>query len=377
MTRSEADLAAPEPPERGAPAASDRGFSLVGGRRSRVLSRALPLGALIVGGGILLAASWGDDDRPAGPQTPAAEPPSSQNASAPAFEPARRSGDTEPLPMLSGSDDAGHTTDAVLPGGRSDLPTADADQEAARRALAEAAQRAPVLAWSARPQDPARAQAPLSASPSDPSPASTLDGLRRSGAIARVRASVVGDRSHLLLAGTAIPCLLETAIDSALPGYVRCIVPSDVWSANGAMVLIERGAQVLGEYASTPARGGGRLFVVWNRAVTPAGVSVSLASPAADAMGRSGVDGVLDTHFWTRFGAALMFSLVDEGTAAAAPSRTAPPVTRLPSDAASVALDRSIDLPPTLRLDQGAELTIMTAQDLDFSEVYRLALRAP
>src|SRR5690606_10478755 len=101
-----------------------------------------------------------------------------------------------------------------------------------------------------------------------------------------------------------------------------------------------------------------------------------LASPAADALGRAGFDGHVDTRFWDRFGGALLLSLVDEGAHAAFAGGDHPRgPARLPSDAAGVAVEGSIDIPPTLRTAQGSEVTIFTARDLDFRPVYGLRAR--
>ena len=48
---------------------------------------------------------------------------------------------------------------------------------------------------------------------------------------------------------------------------------------------------------------------------------------------------------------------------------------RVPSDAAGVALQNSVDIPATLRKPQGAEVSIFVAQDLNFAGVYRLSAR--
>lgn len=139
---------------------------------------------------------------------------------------------------------------------------------------------------------------------------------------------------------------------------------------------MERGTRVLGEYRGGLQQGRRRLFVLWTRAVTPTGVAVALASPAADALGRSGFDGVVDTHFWDRFGGALLLSIVDDGVyAAAGRNDGASSMARVPSDAASVALQGSVEIPPTLRKGQGAEVSIFVAQDLDFAGVYQLRSR--
>ena len=63
------------------------------------------------------------------------------------------------------------------------------------------------------------------------------------------------------------------AMDTATPGYVSCLIPRDVLSDNGAVVLMEKGTKVLGEYRSSLKQGQSRLFVLWTRAVTPAGVA--------------------------------------------------------------------------------------------------------
>lgn len=109
--------------------------------------------------------------------------------------------------------------------------------------------------------------------------------------------------------------------------------------------------------------------------MTPEGVAVTLASPAADALGRAGFDGRIDSHFWERFGGALVLSIVDGATYAAVDAGAERSAVRAPSDAASVALQDSVDIPPTLRKDQGSEVSIFVAQDLDFASVYRLRAR--
>ena len=56
-----------------------------------------------------------------------------------------------------------------------------------------------------------------------------------------------------------MPCVLQTAMDSTTPGYVTCVLPRDAWSDNGAVVLMERGTRVLGEYRGGLQQGRRRL----------------------------------------------------------------------------------------------------------------------
>jgi type IV secretion system protein VirB10 len=205
--------------------------------------------------------------------------------------------------------------------------------------------------------------------------AADLGGPRQASAIGTSRAHRLGDRSFLILAGASIPCVLQTALDTATAGHVACVIPQDVYSDNGATVLMEKGTRVVGEYRGGLKQGQDRLFVLWTRAVTPGGVALDLASPAADALGRAGFDGDLDRHFWDRFGGALLLSVVDGGTSALAANTAPPGSVRLPSDAAATVLGHTADLPPTLRKAQGSEVSILAAQDFDFSGVYALKAR--
>ncbi|EJZ17205.1 TrbI/VirB10 family protein, partial [Rhizobium sp. Pop5] len=124
------------------------------------------------------------------------------------------------------------------------------------------------------------------------------------------RAGTLGNRDFIVAMGTSIPCVLETALSSDQPGFTSCVINRDVLSDNGRVVLMEKGTQIVGEYRGGLRRGQKRLFVLWNRAKTPKGVIITLASPATDALGRAGIDGYVDTHWWERFGSAMLLSIV-------------------------------------------------------------------
>ncbi|AFL51498.1 type IV secretion system protein VirB10 [Sinorhizobium fredii] len=196
------------------------------------------------------------------------------------------------------------------------------------------------------------------------------------------RAGTLGNRDFIVAMGTSIPCVLETAMASDQPGFTSCVINRDVLSDNGRVVLMERGTQIVGEYRGGLQRGQKRLFVLWNRAKTPNGVIVTLASPATDALGRAGMDGYVDTHWWERFGSALLLSVVGDA-AGYANSRLkdsdvdAQGTTSAGQQAAAIAVEQSINIPPTLMKHQGELVSIFVARDLDFSGVYRLRVIGP
>lgn len=178
---------------------------------------------------------------------------------------------------------------------------------------------------------------------------------------------------------TAIPCVLETAMSSDVTGFVSCVVERDVMSDTGQVVLMEKGTQVVGEYRGNVRRGSKRMFVLWNRAKTPTGVIVNLASPATDALGRSGFDGEIDNHFWDRFGGALLLSIVSDGSQIAGRQLSNADIEICSTQgagnsAAAIATEQSINIPPTLTKNQGELVSIFVARDLDFSTVYDLRL---
>lgn len=191
------------------------------------------------------------------------------------------------------------------------------------------------------------------------------------------QARVLAHPNLTVTQGTVIPCALDTAMESTAPGMVRCTVTDDVYATTGAVILLDRGTKIVGEYRGGLQRGQKRLFVLWTRAETPAGVIVNLGSPGADALGRTGFEGDIDTQFWTRFGGTMMLSIIDDALILATRSGTDDESSyENTRDAvrslAETELESTIDVPVILRKNQGEEVSVMVARDLDFSSVYRL-----
>jgi type IV secretion system protein VirB10 len=184
----------------------------------------------------------------------------------------------------------------------------------------------------------------------------------------------------LLPKGAFLDCTLETAIDSTLPGLTTCITAFDTFSADGTVVLLERGTKLIGEMRSQVQQGTARVFVLWTEARTPHGIVVALASPGTDELGRSGLAGTVDRHFADRFGAAILVSMID-GVIQSAVNRSQQnggTVILNPSGAGDVAtevLRSTLNIPPTVRIPQGERIEVLVARDLDFRGVYSLHTR--
>ncbi|MDP3749300.1 MAG: type IV secretion system protein VirB10 [Phenylobacterium sp.] len=355
----------PGPPASGV-IAGERTITPISGRLGAAVGgKTMTLAALAAGCAVFLVLTWDRGDRAA----PKRLEPARQVV---AFEPAR--GGAAPTlanpgpdaPSLSGEVDGVPALDPYA-GETGRVPSR-------ARPTSRTPPASPLVVYSSGVEriGPAPAPRPVLAAAAAPT---ELDALRQASDVGLVRAGRVGDRNFLILAGASLPCVLTTALDSTTPGFVSCLMPSDVLSDNGAVVLMEKGSRVLGEYRSRMAQGQTRIFVVWTRAVTPSGVSVALASPAADALGRAGFDGEVDTRFWSRFGGALLMSVVDDGSEAAFGRDRRERSFREAQGAATEALRSSADIPPRLRKAQGAEVSIFVAHDLDFSAVYGLRSR--
>ena len=186
-------------------------------------------------------------------------------------------------------------------------------------------------------------------------------------------AGKLSDLDYLLKRGTSIPCALETGIDTTLAGFVVCKVTNDVYSANSKTLLIERGASIFGEQQSSLKQGQERTFVLWTRIDNPNGVTANLDSPATDQMGYNGVSGYVDSHFWQRFGGAILMSFIKDFTASLKKdNQSLQNTSQGGSDIATETLRNSINIPPTLTVRPATVVYVLVARDINFSSVYTL-----
>jgi len=216
-------------------------------------------------------------------------------------------------------------------------------------------------------------------------PGSAIDGrqsaderfaARVSGGLGDVaRASQMRDLGRVVPQGTVIAAVLETAINSDLPGSVRGVVSRDVRSFDGSRVLIPRGSKLVGQYKSAVAVGQTRAFVVWERIISPTGVTIEIGSPATDRLGRGGLSGEVDRHFFQRFGGAILLTVLSAGTTALASEGGGSTVIigapAQVNQVGSTALQAQINMPDTIKVAQGVPVQVFVARDLDFAAVAR------
>jgi type IV secretion system protein VirB10 len=115
--------------------------------------------------------------------------------------------------------------------------------------------------------------------------------------------------------GRIINAVLETAINTQLPGPIRAIVSRDTYAEHGRAILIPKGSRLIGVYNTNIFNGQQRVFIVWNRVIRPDGVDVMINSIGVDDLGRAGVNGFIDTRFGEMLSAVTLTSLLGVGMA--------------------------------------------------------------
>ena len=205
---------------------------------------------------------------------------------------------------------------------------------------------------------------------------------------AKSTAKLLNNPDALMVRGTYIRCVLETRIITDVEGFTSCIVSEPVYSINGRSLLLPKGSKLLGQYGG----GGGsrdRVAVIWDRAITPLGVDITMASPGTDNLGGAGHPGDYDAHWGSRISTAILISMVSDlfkylgekngpqtdviypqsGVVLSQPyqSNTAQTV----QDLARQAIQESANRKSTITINQGSVLNVYVSQDVDFTSVLR------
>lgn len=186
----------------------------------------------------------------------------------------------------------------------------------------------------------------------------------------RARAGMFADRATTVVQGTLIQAVLESGFDSSRPGFARAIVSRNVYGFDGTRILIPRGSRLVGEYRADTGQGQKRALINWTRLIRPDGATITIASPSADRVGRTGMKADVDTHFLDRFSGAILQSALDVGVGLATPRRSTQII--VPIQGSVNGVNQAIQtpqIPPTLKVKPGASISVFVARDLDFTDV--------
>jgi len=118
-----------------------------------------------------------------------------------------------------------------------------------------------------------------------------------------------------LKAGTVIPAVTITGINSDLPGNIIAQVSQDVYdTTTGKILLIPQGSKLIGEYSSRIVWGQERALQVWTQLNFPDGSSFDLGGmDGVSQDGMAGFEDKVNKHYARIFGSAIMLSLFSAG----------------------------------------------------------------
>ena len=220
------------------------------------------------------------------------------------------------------------------------------------------------------------------------------DNVLKATSAEKAIATGLNNLSMTIAQGKIINAVLETAINTDLPGTLRAIVSRDTYAETGREVLIPKGSRLIGTYNTGVLRGQERVMIVWTRMIRPDGVDIMIGSPGVDELGRAGVGGHVDNKIYEVFSAAILTTMftvaaaagsdavlpVENGQSSTTTTNTNGNVTTTSTPAQQAAADavsdfgstgkqivqRLVDIRPTITVDQGTLINVFVNKDLTF-----------
>ena len=177
-------------------------------------------------------------------------------------------------------------------------------------------------------------------------------------------------------AGTIIPAVLVTGINSDLPGPVIGQVRENVYdTVTGNYLLVPQGARLLATYDSMVSWGQERVLVCWNRLIFPNGDSVNLqCMPAGDLQGAAGLTDEVNEHWWRLLKGAAIATLLAASSEGLAGNVTSynPTVPQMFANGASGQINqvgqqitrRDLQVQPTITVRPGFSVNVIVTKDV-------------
>ena len=214
----------------------------------------------------------------------------------------------------------------------------------------------------------------------------------------QIEANLIPDMIHTIAQGKMLNAILETAINTEIPGSVRAIVSRDVYGELGNEILIPKGSRLYGSYSSEIKRGQGRVQINWSRLIRPDGVSLNISFAASDQFGRAGISGDVDNRYSSIVVNSVLTSVLAIGGVSAAQkllnNNTATTVVNNPVQGTTTTtgnasnqvlydmtksildiigqiITNAIDMNAVIRVPQGTRITVIVNSDMIIPSIKR------
>jgi type IV secretion system protein VirB10 len=181
---------------------------------------------------------------------------------------------------------------------------------------------------------------------------------------------------YTLMAGTIIPGVLISGINSDLPGQIVGQVSENVFdTVAGKHLLIPQGAKVIGQYDSRVVYGQDRALVVWTRIGFPDGSALSLdGMPGTDMSGYAGLSDKVNHHFLRLLTGVVLGSVIGAGAQVAQgdTGTLSPSFPQLALQGAAQNInqagqritEKNLSIQPTIEIRPGHRFSVFVTKDL-------------
>ncbi len=193
-------------------------------------------------------------------------------------------------------------------------------------------------------------------------------------------AACTAPSATVVQAGTLIPAVLLSGINSELSGNAVAQVQSDVYDAlTGTHLLIPAGSRLLGSYKAGATRGSSRIDVKWNALLLPDGSSYELGGRivAVDGSGYTGLSGKVRRHTGEKIASGMLASGIGAlaslaaGNTSASDTYTAGQLAAQGAassliESASSLFEKNADIGPTILIEPGYTFQLFVSEPIDF-----------
>jgi len=199
--------------------------------------------------------------------------------------------------------------------------------------------------------------------------ASEDDGAQKAGRIDNLQCKI--------LPGRILEGQLQQRVISDLPGSITVVLDRDAFGEKGRIPLLPWGTRITGKPNSAVRKGQERSFIATAVAYRPDGVTIHIDSPVADQLGSAGLDGDVDNHVGQILGMSAALSLLGAGSSTYGVSSSdqnnsmaqyRAGVQQSMAQSSQQLLGGYVNIPPTIKNDQGTRVRIQVERVLDFSD---------
>ena len=174
-------------------------------------------------------------------------------------------------------------------------------------------------------------------------------------------------------AGTIIPAVLITGVNSDLPGYITARVRENVYdTVTGKHLLIPQGTRIIGVYDSKIQYGQNRVMTVWTRLIYPNGKSLDLENMTGiDQGGYAGFKDKVNNHWGKLISGALVTSVLSAGAKVATGDPDDDSYEHLAAQGAAEnianvgakATEKNLNIQPTIEIRPGYRFNLFVQKD--------------